>query len=41
VVVHASEDYVIAEIAWIDEVAPGEIVKWLEAAADAIDAASD
>jgi hypothetical protein len=35
--VYCSEDYVLAEITWIDEVAPGEIVKWLDAAADAID----
>ena len=35
--VYSSEDYVLAEISWIDEVAPGEIVNWLEAAADAID----
>ncbi len=37
-VVYSSDDFVIAEVDWIDEVAPGEIVKWLEAAADAIDA---
>lgn len=37
--VYSSEDYVLAEIVWIDEVATGEIVKWLEAAADAIDEA--
>ncbi len=36
--VYSSEDYVLAEIAWIDEVSPGEIVKWLEAAADAVEA---
>lgn len=38
-VVYSSGDYVLAEIAWIDEVAPGELVKWLEAAADAVDGA--
>ena len=38
-VVYSSEQYVLAEITWIDEVAPNEIVKWLEAAADAIDGA--
>lgn len=37
--IYSSGDYVLAEIVWIDEVAPGEIVKWLEAAADAIDTA--
>ena len=36
-VVYSSGDYILAEIVWIDEVAPGEIVKWLEAAAQAID----
>ena len=29
---------VLCEIAWIDEVAPGEIAAWLEAAGDAVDA---
>ena len=37
--IYSSGDYVLAEIAWIDEVAPGEIVKWLKAAADAVDTA--
>jgi len=37
--VYSSDSYVLAEIAWVDEVAPGEIVKWLEAAADAVDGA--
>lgn len=37
--IYSRGDYVLAEIVWIDEVAPGEIVKWLEAAADAIDTA--
>lgn len=35
--VYSSGDYVLAEIVWIDEVAPGEISKWLDAAAGAID----
>lgn len=37
-VVYSSDDTVLCEIEWIDEVAPGELVKWMEAAADAIDA---
>lgn len=37
-VVYTSGDYVLCEIAWLDTIAPGEIVKWMEAAADAIDA---
>jgi hypothetical protein len=40
-VVYASDDYMLAEIDWIDEVAPGEVAKWLEAAADAIDSIDD
>jgi len=40
-VVYANDDYVLAEAVWIDEVEPGEVVKWLEAAADAIDEMSD
>jgi hypothetical protein len=39
-VVYASDDYVLAEIDWV-EVAPGEVAKWLEAAADAIDSIDD
>ena len=37
----ANDDYVLAEAVWIDEVEPGEVVKLLEAAADAIDEMSD
>ena len=37
-VVYTSGDYVLCEIDWLDTIAPGEIVKWMEAAADAIDA---
>ncbi len=40
-VVYSSDDYVLAEVVWIEEVAPGEVVKWLEAAANAIDEMSD
>lgn len=35
--VYSSDDFVLCEIEWIDEIAPGEVVKWMEAAADAID----
>ena len=37
VVVYTSEDSALCEIEWIDEIMPGEIVKWLEAAADEIE----
>ncbi len=40
-VVSAGDDYVLAEIEWIDEVAPGEVAKWLKAAAEAIDSFDD
>lgn len=36
--VYSAGDAVLCEIDWIEPVAPGEHVKWLEAAADALDA---
>jgi hypothetical protein len=41
-VVYSSDEFTeLCEIDWIDEVAPGETVKWLEAAADALNEYSD
>lgn len=40
-VTYSSGDAVLCEIEWIEPVAPGEHVKWLEAAADAIDATDE
>ena len=37
--VYSSDGYLLCEIDWIEPVATGEVVKWLEAACDAIDAA--
>jgi len=36
-VYQASEETILCEIEWIDTVAPGEHVMWLEAASDALD----
>ena len=36
-VVYASGDYVLCEVDWVDQPTPGEVAKWLEAAADYID----
>lgn len=41
VVYAADEETLLCEIEWIDEVAPGEHSKWLEAAADVIEALAD
>jgi len=37
-VIYSSDDFVLCEVVWLDEVPPGEVVKWLEAAADAVEA---
>ena len=37
VVYQADQETVLCEIDWIDDVPPGERVKWLDAAADAIE----
>jgi hypothetical protein len=37
----ADPETLLCEIEWIDEVAPGEHSKWLEAAADAIETLAD
>lgn len=37
IIYSAESDTVLCEIDWIEPVAPGEHVKWLEAAADALD----
>lgn len=36
-IVYSSDDAVLCEIDWIEPVAPGEHVKWLEAACDALE----
>jgi len=36
-VAYPSEDFLLCEVVWFDDVAPGEVVKWLEAAADAVE----
>jgi len=35
--VYSSGDCLLCEIEWVDAVAPGEVARWLEAAADAVD----